>query len=222
MQSPSWTLGVFLAATFACTQPDHSRAAVASADSMPPLAESLLPVYVARRLAPIQWHGGNFDASDVHSAIMKIAGEAIGIRRELSGRGTGYGDEWYFVFVVDSRARPDSIGLDAPGVGDELWIGRSWHMEWRPGHPPPAPDSMGTMSVAAACLFVADDTLLAYSVVTDTTQHARAFANNEHMLSGAGYYRHDRTRQRFVRVASAGPALDKSCRAELQAEGRGP
>jgi hypothetical protein len=76
----------------------------------------------------------------------------------------------------------------------------------------------GTVWWVAACLFVADDTLLGYGVVADTNTEARAYADN--VLPKAGYYRFNPRTRTATKVASLAPSFAQHCTEDVHRQRR--
>jgi len=73
----------------------------------------------------------------------------------------------------------------------------------------------------SACLFIADDSLLAYGIFPDTSAEARAFIVRERAADQAGYYRVSEDGKRLIKVAALASTFETKCRKRLDIEGRG-
>ena len=219
--APRQTLLLLACFVIAARRASHSQAVPPPLGHRDATLNQDLPVYVPHHLRPIPWppHSPDpgFHMSDVTGVIVPIGRLRIGIQRiAVIPWGTDIMNEAYFVFLVEARASADSVAVRGGGVGDSVWSGRSYYIGLN------GPTESAGFSWVGGCLFVADDSLLAYSIVTDTTAGARAFVNELRLRRQSGYYHFDPHLRTFVKIADRAPAFDRVCRAQLIAEQRGP
>ena len=154
---------------------------------------------------------------DFTGVVERVNGLRVGIRRTvIVPWGTGLMNEAYVVYPFDEGFPAESVAALGFLRSDTLWTARSYHLEWAG---PGAPDVYGRV---AGCLFVADDTLLAYGVVLDSTAQAHSFAESEGMLAKIGYYRFFSEDRRFLKVANVALDFVATCRSRLKLEQRAP
>ena len=176
-----------------------------------------LPTYTPHRLHPIPWPADSptpqLHASDFALVFFTVSGDSLGIQRSPVAWGTGVVDEWFFVFV------PPANGEQLPGAfhRDSLWAATSFYDEC--GACATGDPQHGRITVAG-CLFVADDSLLAYGVVHDSSTAARSYADSTGMRRLTGYYRFVRSSRRLMKVANIDRAFLVQCRTQLATEGR--
>ena len=182
--------------------------------------QSALPVYTPKHLRPISWPpdspGPEFHSGDFAGAVEIIQGHRVGIRRAAVSWGTGVLDEWYSVFALPTAVPAESVAVRS-GVGDSLWSGRSYLDDCASCA---TGDSTRQDLSVGGCLFIADDSLLAYGVVRDNGSDSPAWAERSTANAQPGFYRPTRDGRGFVRVARASPDFNHVCRAQLGREGR--
>jgi hypothetical protein len=175
-----------------------------------------LPVYVPHRLRPVPWPPGSptpeFHSEDRTGAVTNLGARSIGILRFPTAWGTGVIDEWFMVLGISNRITLDSLRELGWRAGDSLWAARSYYNE---------SDALSPVRfTVAACLLIADDSLVAYGVIADTNAYAREFMAREQLVE-SGYYGLASGGRRLKKVANTAPGFESRCREQLQIEGRG-
>jgi len=179
------------------------------------------PVYDARHLQTIRWPADSprpeEHSGDYTYAVAVVAGRPIGILRGAVGWGTGIIDESFTVLRHHREWTLDSL-RDRPLARDRVWEALSFHNE--AADAATGDQTRGHFSVGA-CLFIADDSLLAYGVFPDTSAAARAFIARERAANQAGYYRLAEDGKHLIKVAALASTFETRCRERLEIEGRG-
>ena len=180
-----------------------------------------LPTYNARHLQPILWPADSprpeEHSGDYTYAVAVVGGRPVGIMRGAVGWGTGIIEESFTLLRHHRGWTLDSL-RNRPLDNDRIWHALSFYNEAADaatGDP-----TKGHFSVGA-CLFVADDSLLAYGVFADTSAEARAFIAREKAFDQAGYYRFAQDGKTLIKVCLLAPSFEKKCRERLDIESRG-
>ena len=177
-----------------------------------------LPPYTPHRLSAIPWPKDATTpqdrGSDYAEVLITLGGGRLRLARAATGWGTCIMSETYLLLGTDSLP---SDGVQAgPGW---LWSAPSYEEECR-SDAVARDDSILFPWMAAGCLLIADDSLLAYAVIADTSREARQFVHQSTPV--AGYYRYDSVRGRMTRVATFSEWARDQCVASLDRQHRDP
>lgn len=185
------------------------------------LTAQALKSYAPHTLAAIPWPAGATSPEDrgmnYSKVSLRIGSSVFTLTRWETAWGTCVLEEGFSLYDVDSsqvaRARTQE---DTTRAWRELWRAPSYEMAC--AYAKNSPVGEGPPWWAAACLFVADDSLVAYGLTHDPSADARAFADS--LRPRQGYYRVDRRTHSVERVAALAPGFAAPCMRDVHEQKR--
>jgi len=179
--------------------------------------------YQPRALAPIRWPDNATGPQDRGMNFTEVPLYLGSSRLTLVRKETGWGTcvlvEGFAVYDVDKnrlhRARTHD---DTVAAWHQVWDALSYEMDCTRAFATGNDSTNGTVYWIAGCLFVADDSLLAYGVVSDTNPEAKTYVDS--LLKRAGYYRYNVHNRTVTKVASLGSGFAKSCKEDVHRQKR--
>ena len=150
---------------------------------------------------------------------LRLGTSRLTLLRRETGWGTCVLVEGFELYDVDraalSRARTKA---DSVAAWHKAWDALSYEMDCFEAYATRGDSTNGTAWWVAACLFVADDSLLGYGLLSDTAREAKAYADS--FQQKAGYYRFDAGTRAAKKVASLAPSFAQRCREDVHKQRR--